>query len=181
MMAAMALLLFPKLALGLSGFETGVAVMPLVKGTRRTPRRRRSGRIRNTKKLLRTAALIMSVMLLGSSFVTAVLIPPAAFSRAARRTAARWRIWRTSGSARPSARSTTSSTIAILWFAGASALAGLLNLVPRYLPQYGMAPEWARANRPLVIIITGINISSRWCSAPTSRRRAARTPRACWC
>lgn len=175
-LALAALWVFPKLALGLSGFETGVVVMPLVKGddgeaAEREPRHSSEssmseaevadddelqGRIRNGKKLLTWAALIMSVMLVGSSIITSMLIPPEAF--------------KVGGEASGRAVSYLAhkmlgdvfgtiydiSTIMILWFAGASAMAGLLNIVPRYLPRYGMAPDWARATRPLVLVFTGI-------------------------
>jgi hypothetical protein len=155
-MIGVALVLFPHLALGLSGFETGVAVMPLVAGDPDDDPKHPKGRIRNARKLLTTAALIMSVMLVGSSIVTTTLIPPEAFREGgeaygrALAYLAHDHLGHTFGTIYDL------STVAILWFAGASALVGLLNLVPQYLPRYGMAPEWARANRPLVLIFTAI-------------------------
>jgi hypothetical protein len=158
MMAAVAVILFPKLALGLSGFETGVAVMPLVSGDPTDTEANPAGRIRNTKKLLSVAAFIMSAFLLASSIVCVLLIPGEAFKSggAADGRALAYLAHTYLGAGFGTLFDLV--TVAILWFAGASALAGLLNLVPLYLPRYGMAPEWARATRPLVVIFTGIGI-----------------------
>jgi hypothetical protein len=181
-MIGAALIVFPKLALGLSGFETGVVVMPLVSPGRamsdeeiddihstRSNRRKPivpttqellEGRIRNTRKMLRYAALIMCVMLVSSSIITTLLIPAEEFLPAT--------AIQEAGKANGRALAFLAhfylgdvfgtlydlSTISILWFAGSSALAGLLNIIPRYLPRYGMAPEWARATRPLTIVLT---------------------------
>ncbi|MDQ3684324.1 MAG: amino acid transporter, partial [Acidobacteriota bacterium] len=159
-MIGAALFVFPKLALGLSGFETGVVVMPLVKGDKGDSHDNPVGRIRNTRKLLTYAALIMSVLLITSSIVTTMLIPAEAYRPETATQAA--------GEANGRALAFLAhdllgdvfgtiydiSTISILWFAGSSAMAGLLNIVPRYLPRYGMAPAWAKATRPLVLVFT---------------------------
>ncbi len=179
LIVGVSLILFPRLALGLSGFETGVAVMPLVKGdedltesdwesihSTRTGRQPEphtkhllEGRIKNTRKLLRTAALIMSVFLITSSLVTTMLIPAEKFQEGgeANGRALAYLAHLYFGNIFGSLYDL--STIAILWFAGASAMAGLLNIVPRYLPRYGMAPQWAQATRPLALVFTIIAIA----------------------
>jgi hypothetical protein len=145
---------FPKLALGLSGFETGVSVMPHIKANDA------AGRVRNTRKLLVTAASIMSVALIGTSIVTSVLIPPAEFGPAGNANGRALAflahdlfggtVWA------PVAWLYDVVTVLVLWFAGASAMAGLLNIIPRYLPRFGMSPQWIEYRRPLVLVITAV-------------------------
>ena len=157
--AIAALILFPRLALGLSGFETGVSVMPLIRGDERDRERDKPyGRIRNTRKLLVTAAVIMSVLLLISSFVTALLIPPQAYQEGgpASGRAIAYMAHQYLGNVFGSIYDM--STILILWFAGASAMAGLLHLVPRYLPRVGLAPHWVAYARPLVLVLFGFDV-----------------------
>ena len=150
-------IIFPKLALGMSGFETGVAVMPLVSGKDELgtgqAEQKPAGRIRSTQKMLAAAAGIMSVMLLLSSVVTTLLIPEDAYQLggpAAGRAIA-YLAHEMFGNAFGTVYDL--STIAILWFAGASAMAGLLHLIPRYLPRFGMAPRWVSYRRALVLVL----------------------------
>ncbi len=148
-------LAFPKLALGLSGYETGVSVMPLIRGGPQDTPARPVGRIRGAHRLLLAAALVMGVFLLGAGFATTLLIPPALWSsEEVSGRALSFLAHRYLGEGFGGLYDLFS--IVILWFAGASAMAGLLTIVPRYLPRFGMAPEWARRRRPMVLFFTGV-------------------------
>ncbi len=161
-------LFLPSLALGLSGFEMSMIIMPQVKGKpgEGPPRTR----IRNTRKVLVTAALIMAVYLLASSLVTGLLIPPRelqgkgkAVNRALAYLAHGGGLTIGTEPILPWCGHLFGTiydvvTVLVLCLAGTSVMTALAVLLPQFLLRFGM--ELKRANRwgVMLIVFAGINL-----------------------
>ncbi len=180
------LVFFPQLALGLSGFEMSLILMPQVKGQAGDDRRQPRGRIRNTRKALVLAALLMSAYLLGSTLVTNLLIPPDELrhdGKAANRALA----YLAHGGALAGERQplhgffgpvfgTTYDviTILILTLAGTSVMTALANLLPRFMFRFGMELGWSQRWGVLLILFGMVNVLvTLWFQASVDHQRGA--------
>jgi hypothetical protein len=172
-LAAACLWLFPKLALGLSGFELGLVLMPLIRGRPGDDPRHPAGRIRATRLMLVTVALLGAAFLLSSSLVTSLLIPPTAFGddgSATHRAIA----YLAHGGPLATGEPATAmnpvfglpfgtlydlSAVMVLCLAGASVSIGLRDLVPPYLHRLGMEQTWSVRIGALLLLFSGIKLA----------------------
>ena len=170
---AVCVVLFPKMALGMSGYELALTTMPLVKGDKADTAANPRGRIRNTRIMLAMIAIVMSVYLLSSTLVTTILIPEIAF--------------KTDGQAENRALAylahggklvdgTTSQmlnpifgeqfgaaydvvTITVLTLAGITVLIGMRELIPPYLYRLGMDWKWSQRMGLLMYLFTFLKLA----------------------
>ncbi len=164
----LSLLFLPSVALGLSGFELNMILMPQVRGKRGEPAIHPTTRIRNTRKVLVTAALVMSVYLLAAVVVTTLFIPPAAFADGARNRALAYLAHGgalTVGDEPLAAFCGTAFgtlydvvTILVLCLAGTSVMTALAVLVPQFLLRFGMEFRWADRWGLLLVVFAVINL-----------------------
>jgi hypothetical protein len=169
------LLFLPQLALGLSGFEMSLIVMPQVKGDPGDDKLHPRGRIRNTRKVLIVAALIMSVYLVGSVLVTTTLIPPEAFALRGPADNRALAYLANGGhlAASPGAVPETLGplfgpafgalydlvTVALLCLAGTSVMTALAVLLPQFLLRFGMELRWAHKWGVLLGLFALVNLA----------------------
>jgi hypothetical protein len=170
-LALLCLLLLPELALGFSGFEMSLLLMPQVKGDPDDDCARPRGRIRNTRKMLVVAAVIMCVYLLGSVVVTTLLVPPEAYQGEARNRALAYLAHGGALSAgdgptqllpffdRPFGTLYDLTTILLLSLAGTSVMTALATLLPQFLLRFGMELRWATRWGLLLTLFGLVNLA----------------------
>jgi hypothetical protein len=146
---------FPQMALGISGFEMIMNIVPRVSAGTDNEANPEAGRVRNTRKLMVAAAAIMAVYLVSAVVVTTLLIPSAELMPDG---AAAHRALAYLAHGAPLADGGTAispifghvfgdifdlSSAFILCLAGVSVTLGLQNLLPHYLNRLGMDVSWA--------------------------------------
>jgi len=162
-------LFFPRLSLGLSGFELSLILMPQVRGDADDNPERPLGRIRNTRKVLVTAAVLMSLFLFSSVLVTNLLIPTeelagSASNRALAYLAHGGRLNGLDDSLGPVFGLAFGTfydvtTILMLTLAGTSIMTALAVLLPRFLLRFGMTLRWAQRWGVILILFALLNLA----------------------
>ena len=155
---------FPQMALGLSGFEMILTVVTRVRGgAADTP----EGRIRNTRKLMLTAAAIMAVYLVSSVLVTTLYVPREVLGpggeaehRALAYLAHGMPLVEQAGDAPLNSLFGHDfgdlfdlSTALVLCLAGATVTLGLQNMLPHYLNRLGMDVSWAGRLEVILVVL----------------------------
>jgi hypothetical protein len=170
--AVLALLFLPRLALGLSGFEMSMIVMPQVRGTSGEESGHPHGRIRNTRKVLVAAGLVMSVYLLGSVLVTTVLIPPEALTAKGPAVNRALAYLAHGGSLAPGPGPERLSpwfgplfgtaydlgAVLLLCLAGTSVMTALAALLPQFLLRFGMELRASQRWGVLLMLFALVNL-----------------------
>ena len=166
----MALWSFPQMALGLSGFEMILTVVPQVKGGAGSEADVLAGRVRNARKLMVASAAIMAVYLVSAVLVTTLLVPDAALASGG---AAEHRALAYVAHGSPLVGGASGgalnplfgerfgdlfdlSSAAVLCLAGASVTMGLQNLLPHYLHRLGMDVSWAGKVGVIMLLLNAI-------------------------
>ncbi|HEV7225547.1 MAG TPA: hypothetical protein VGN42_22770 [Pirellulales bacterium] len=161
---------FPQLALAISGFELSMTVAPLVKGRLGDDPLAPRGRIRNTRKLMLVAALVMAVYLLGAVLSATILIPAEAIGpggAAQHRALAYLAHGERLVGGQPGATLNRlfghefgsfydAATVIVLCLAGASGLIALRDLAPQFLYHLGMELEWSLRFRVMMHVFNAI-------------------------
>lgn len=152
-------ILFPQVALGLSGYELTLAAMPMIQGNKTDTRNDYSNRIRKTRLMLITLAVVMCTLMLGAGFVTSILIPHEEMLPQTGTAENRCLAYIAYGSPlnhqiSPDLVSPFFGkifgglydlcTITVLTISGVVVLIGTRELIPPYLHRLGMEWDWSR-------------------------------------
>jgi hypothetical protein len=169
---AAAVVLFPHLALGLSGYELTLAATPLVKGVPGDELFKPVGRIRRTRWMLASLAGLMAIFTLASGLVVTLLVPADALApdgKAANRALA----YLAHGGdlvhgIAPAAVSPIFGTafgavydfvtVTVLTIAGVIVLIGTRNLIPPFLYRLGMEWTWSNRLGLMMYVFTAIKL-----------------------